>query len=93
MTPALRAFQRRGKIAARLRLKRATLPGKRPQGRPRKASWPPCVRCGDPDGPIGHGCVTPNRHRAERYGYPEGAKVCSKCDSTLRKRMRKGARA
>lgn len=52
-----------------------------------KAEWAPCVRCGDPNGRISHGCKTPDRISGERFGI-EGA-ICRRCYGALQERERR----
>ena len=53
-------------------------------GRKRKASWGPCARCGDPDGPTRNN-LTPIRIDGSGVGF-EGI-VCVRCYSTLKGRV------
>lgn len=50
----------------------------------RKRTWDPCAMCGDPDGLMLPGCVTPSRHDASRHGI--NGKVCTRCKRKLRYR-------
>ncbi len=53
-----------------------------------KASWSPCVLCGDPDGPIGKGYATPRRVSLRRFGA-EGL-ACIRCYIRLKGRVESG---
>ena len=59
--------------------------------RPAKTTWPPCARCGDPDGPIrGSKNVTPTRLSGARFGV-EG-QLCHPCWFWLYEKARKARR-
>lgn len=51
-----------------------------------KSSWPPCVRCGDPDG-RSTGRTTPDRITGARFGI-EGD-ICRRCYGALQERERR----
>lgn len=52
-----------------------------------KTDWPPCVRCGDPDGGLNRDCKTPLRVSGERFGID--GQICRRCYGTLRERVRR----
>jgi hypothetical protein len=54
----------------------------------RRASWLPCIICGDPDGWILPGGHRPVRRRLERLGLK--GEACSRCYTWLISRKRKG---
>jgi len=49
-----------------------------------KPSWPPCVRCGDPDGRLPADGKTPARVNGERFGFD--GQLCRRCYHTLHAR-------
>lgn len=55
--------------------------------KPPKASWTPCVRCGDPDGRIGLRKLTPIRISGQRFGID--GRLCDRCYNLLRRRKSK----
>lgn len=48
-----------------------------------KRIWPPCARCGTPDGYIPPRYATPQRYDGVRLGY--NGKLCAACYNTVRR--------
>jgi hypothetical protein len=51
-----------------------------------KTSWPPCARCGDPDGRSSAG-TTPDRITGDRFGID--GPICRRCYGALQERERR----
>lgn len=52
-----------------------------------KICWPPCARCGNPDGQSQPDCVTPVRISGQRFGID--GQLCRRCYGTLGERDRR----
>jgi hypothetical protein len=52
-----------------------------------KTEWPPCARCGDPDGPSRRDCKSPVRTSGARFGI--NGELCGRCYGTLAERARR----
>lgn len=52
-----------------------------------RTTWPPCVRCGEPDGPVRGRAVTPSRTSGAAFGID--GDLCWRCYRALHERERR----